>query len=130
MQLTLDYHLYIPHSVGLAPFPGHSHAFNVVWQLRLRDEKSHCHIQRSSKAYQWTEGGGGMMQPRMCRGLIHTYIPYIVHNTQRSIYTLNHARAKSRSLESANGAKTGQIMRLERHKEPYNTANWTCKRGM
>ena len=45
---------------------------------------------------------------------------------------------KSRSLESANDAKTGeqsvfgkstQIKFLERHKEPYTTANWTRKRG-
>ena len=26
--------------------------------------------------------------------------------------------------------KSTQIMGLERHKEPYNTANWTRKRGM
>ena len=53
---------------------------------------------------------------------------------------LSLAREKSRSLESTNDAKTGEqsvfgeihtklIMALERHKEPYNTANWTRKRG-
>ena len=51
---------------------------------------------------------------------------------------LSLALEKSRSLESANDAKTGeqsvfkesiQIMRLECHKEPYNTENWTRKRG-
>ena len=51
---------------------------------------------------------------------------------------LSLAQAKSRSLELANDAKTGKvfskkstkIMPLERHKEPYNTAFWTRKRGM
>ena len=52
---------------------------------------------------------------------------------------LSLVRAKSRSLESemtpklANKAiseKSTQIVRLERHKEPYNTENWTHKLGM
>ena len=46
---------------------------------------------------------------------------------------------QSRSLESANDAKTGeqsilvkstQIMHLECHKEPYNPTLWTRKQGM
>ena len=49
------------------------------------------------------------------------------------------AGQKSRSLESENDAKTckqsifgeiTQFMPLECHKEPYNAALWTCKRGM
>ena len=71
------------------------------------------------------------------------YIPYIARDTQCSIsYTYSHAitsRTKSRSLESANdaklvnkalSAKSTQIMHLERHKEPYNSALWTRKRDM
>ena len=40
-----------------------------------------------------------------------TYIPYIVHDTQYSIYMWSHAIAnleKSRSLESVSDAKTGE----------------------
>ena len=33
-------------------------------------------------------------------------------------------------VNEAFSAKSTQIMRLERHKEPYNTENWTRKRGM
>ena len=92
-----------------------------------------------------SEGGGGGQQlpcpiahaPRVNS----TYIPYIACDTQHSIYMSSHAWEKSRSLESAKlmtpklankvfSAKSTQIMRLERHKEPYNTEFWTHKQGM
>ena len=33
-------------------------------------------------------------------------------------------------VNEAFSEKSTQIMRLERHKEPHNTENWTRKRGM
>ena len=89
-------------------------------------------------------GGGDDQRWLQCLKRIHNnmYILYIARDTQCSIYTWSHAIAsqeKSRSLESANDAKTGaqtifgkttQIMRFERHKEPYNVTLWIHKQGM
>ena len=104
------------------------------WQLSLRVEKKPLSLssQRSSNS-------GLLMQPRMRWGLIDIHTVY----SAQPIYTLSHAIASSDKVKKlkigkwrpklANkvfSEKSIQIMRLERYKEPYNTANWTHKLGM
>ena len=51
--------------------------------------------------------------------------------------SLDHGKVKKPRIEmmpklvnEGFSAKSTKIMRLERHKESYNTENWTRKRGM
>ena len=48
-------------------------------------------------------------------------------NSVRSLASASAAKIGKQSLFTA---KSIQYMRLESHKEPYNTAPWTRKRGM
>ena len=57
-------------------------------------------------------------------------IPYILHDTQCSIYTSNHAIArsgKSGSLESVNDAKTEK---QHFRRNPHNSCIWNATRNL
>ena len=83
------------------------------------------------------EGSNDDHQPRLKhmyrRLIIHTV--YSARHTAFYLYIKPSQEAKNQQMmpKLANKAfleKFTQIMRLERRKEPYDVAFWTCKRGM
>ena len=74
------------------------------------------------------EGDQQLCLKRMRRGLI-IHIVYSMRHKAFYLYVKSSQEAKNQQIipKLTNKEKSTQIMRLERHKEPYDAAFWTRK---